>query len=449
MKNRTTQHIKSTAMLIAVLSAAFVSSAQTTVYTLDKCIKTALENNEQMKNSQLDVLAAEYRIKEVKSALMPTVDINGQYQYYMNVPSQYAPASAFGGPDGEYNKMSLYMPQTMGMNIQSSQTLFNQSVITGVKAAGAAREVSRQQVAVTKESIIYNVTATYYSIQVLNDNLERLLENIANVEETVRINESLKANDLIADNVHNRLLINLENLKNQYENQKLTREKNITLLKYLMNTNMEDSLQVEPFDYVGALPDHVAAEINVRPDIQLQMAQVKLAEYDKKSIAAKFYPTLSGGMSLGYTSYYDELSPTRQINSDWINSSYFMIALKIPVFDGFQKQNQLRQKEVAIRKNNNMLSMIKMNAQKEMEDAITNYRANKNLVESNKKSLDLAEQLFNSVQSEYSNGISSLTDFINAQNDLSNARTNYSTALLNLKLAELDLRKANGSLINQ
>jgi outer membrane protein TolC len=446
MKTKTNQCMKYITVTVLLLTG-YVSHAQKP-FSLNECIKTALENNEQMKNSQLDVLAAEYRIKEVKSALMPTVDINGQYQYYTSVPSQYAPASAFGGPEGEYTKMVLSMPQTMGMNIQSSQTLFNQSVLVGVKAAGAAREVSRQQVAVTKENIIYNVTATYYSIQVLNDNLERLQENIANVEKTVQINESLKANELIADNVHNRLLINLENLKNQYENQKLTQEKNVTLLKYLMNISMDDSLQVESFDYAETMPHQHIAEIAYRPDLQLQMAQVKLSEYDKKSIAAKFYPTLSATTSLGYTSYYDELSPTKQINSDWINSSYFMISLKIPVFDGFQKQNQLRQKEVAIRKNNNMLAMMKANAQKEMEDALTNYRANKNLVQSNKKSLDLAEQLFNSVQSEYANGISSLTDFINAQNDLSNARTNYSTALLNLKLAELDLRRANGSLIN-
>ena len=83
------------------------------------------------------------------------------------------------------------MPQTMGVSIQSSQTLFNQSVVVVVQAAGAAREVSKHQVTVTKEDIIYNVTATYYSIQVLNDNLDRLAENIVNVEQTVKINESV------------------------------------------------------------------------------------------------------------------------------------------------------------------------------------------------------------------------------------------------------------------
>jgi outer membrane protein TolC len=416
---------------VAILSLlGYESFSQARSYSLDDCIKTALERNEE-------------------GALMPTVEINGQYQYYTQLPYQYAPASAFGGPDGEYSRMSLLMPQTTTASIQSTQNLFNQQVFAGIKAAEATREVTHQQVALTRENIVYNVTATYYSIQVLNDNLQRLVENIENLEKTVKINESLKANELISDNVHNRLLINLENLRNQYENQKLVQEKNFTTLKYLMNVGIDEAIEVVAFDYTETTPEFESLDISHRPDIQLQKAQIDLAKFDKKSIAAKYYPTLTGGMSFGYTGYYDDLSPFKQLNSDWINSSYVGLSLKIPVFDGFQKQNQIRQKDIAVRKSINTLTMLQSNAHKEVEDAIKNYDANKNLFESNKKSLDLAEQLFNTVQSEYTNGITSLSEFINAQNDLSNARTNYSTALLNLKLAELSLKKANGTLINQ
>ncbi|MBA4056842.1 MAG: hypothetical protein C0490_19165, partial [Marivirga sp.] len=84
---------------------------------------------------------------------------------------------------------------------------------------------------------------------------------------------------------------------------------------------------------------------------------------------------------------------------------------------------------------------------KEVKDAMENYIMNKNLLVSNKKSLELAEQLFSSSQGEYESGITSITEFLNAQSDLSAARTNYSNALLNLMLAELSLKKANGTLL--
>ncbi len=449
MKNKQKQLKQYVMLAIGCLLSYGTYSQSPSLYSLEESIQIALDQNQQVSNSQLDIQSAEYSIKEVKSALMPTIDIHSQYQYYMKLPAQYAPASAFGGPEDQYTKLSLNMPQTTMAHVQLTQNLFNKQVFIGMQAADAAREVSLHQATLTQENIIYHVTATYYSIQVLNDNLLRLEENIVNVEKAVEISESLKVNELVSDNVHNRLLISLENLRNQYENQKLSQQKNITFLKYLMNLDMQDSLQVTPFAYNEALSQPSLTEISQRPDIQLQQAQIKLSEFDKQSIVAKYYPVLTGSLSYGYTSFYDGFSPTKQINGDWINSSYFGLSLKIPVFDGFQKHHQIRQKELAIQKNNNTLTMMKSNARKEVEDAASNYVANRNLVVSNKKSLDLAEALFNTVQSEYANGLTTLTEFINAQNELSDARTNYSAALLNMKLAELALKKANGTLVTQ
>ena len=215
-----------------------------------------------------------------------------------------------------------------------------------------------------------------------------------------------------------------------------------------MNVDISTEITIASFDYTEAISIADTDDFGQRPDILLQQAQLKLSEFDKKSIAAGYYPVLSNSATFGYNSYYDSFAPHKQINSDWIKTSYFAVTLKIPVFDGFKKQNQLRQKEIAIQQNLNTLSMMKSSANKELIDAKENYITNKNLLVSNKKSLDLAEQLFKSSQSEYESGITSITEFLNAQNDLTTARTNYSNALLNLKLAELSLKKANGTLLN-
>lgn len=417
--------------------------------SLDESVRLALKNNEEVRNSELDVQASEYQIRQAKSALFPKIDLNGQYLYYLKVPSQYAPASAFGGPEGEYSKLVLNLKQTTSMSVTQSFLVFNQSAFTGLKAAKVVKEASHVQVAVTREQIIYNVTATYYTIQILQDNLVRLEENIANLEKTVKINETLRDNDLIAANVHNRLLINLENLKNQYENQRLSRDKQLTMLKYLMQVNVSDSLEVSPFDYnaelIAPTPD---VDTRQRPDIQLQQARIKMTEYDRKSIAAGYYPTLMGNVNYGVTSFYNEFAPGKQINNDWVKSHSIGLSLRIPVFDGFERQNKIRQKDVMIRQQQNALSMMKSNADRELADAMNNYHTHASQLASNKKSLELAEELFTTSQHEFENGITSTTDLLNAQNDLSNARTNYSNALLNAKLAELEWRKASGSLLN-
>jgi outer membrane protein len=438
--------MKSTPLFVTLfLMIATVAKSQQR--SLDECIRLALSNNEQVKNGQLDVTSSSYQIKEAKSALLPQVNLSGQYLYYMDIPSQYAPASAFGGPEGEYSKLTLNLAQTTSANIQSSINLFNQSVFTGLQAARTVQTTSNLQLSLTKENLIYNVTATYYTIQILQDNLKRLNENIDNLERTVKINESLKNNELVSANVHNRLLVNLENLKNQYEAQRLSLDKNETLLKYLMNVDIHENISVAAFDYTEVLEEPVKADIQNRPDIKLQKAQIELSKLDKKNVIAGYYPVLSAGMQYGVTGYYNEFSPGSQINNDWIKSSAFSLSLKIPLFDGFQKQFKAKQKEVIIQKNINTLSMMKANAEKEVSDAIENYVSNSNQVTSNKRSLDLAEALFTTSQSEFENGLTSTTELLNAQNDLSSARTNYSNALLNLKLAELSWRKASGTLL--
>ncbi|MBL7834347.1 MAG: TolC family protein [Cyclobacteriaceae bacterium] len=446
MKHFITKTIRAGVLMMGMVLCA-PAHAQT--YSLDECIRVALENNQNLKNSKLNIQAAAYNVKEVKSALLPTINVTGQTVYYQNIPSQYAPASAFGGSEGEYQKLTLGVAQTTSANIQMTQNLYNHAAITGLKAARVYQEASVLKADLTREDLVYSVMATYYSIQVLSENLGRIWENILNLEKTTELNKALMDNDLVSANTHSRMQINLENLRNQYENQKLMQEQNITLLKLLMNVDIQSGITVEPFEYSTTLATAEAGDIGQRTDIKLQHVNIRLAQFDKKVISAGYYPVLTNTFSYGYTSYYDSFAPFKQINNDWIKSSYMALTLRIPVFDGFQKKNQLHQKELAIQQNLNSLEAMKRNADKEVEDALQNYFINRNLLTNTKRSLDLAEKLFASSRSEYESGITSVTELLNAQNDLSNARTNYSTALLNVKLAELALKKANGKLLTQ
>jgi outer membrane protein len=418
-------------------------------YSLDELISIALKNNELIKNGQIDVSVSELQVNEARSALMPKLDFNGQYLYYSELPSQYAPASAFGGPEGEYTKMTLSLPQTVSGNLQSSVNLFNKVIFTGLKTARVAVEASRLQLQLTEEDIIYNVSSAYYSMQVLEDNLSRLNDNILNLEKTVGINESLKSNELVSDNVHNRLLINLENLRNQYEMQKLSYHQYETALKYLLNLRQDEELKLQSFNSEDMAMEPEVINIMNRSDIKLQEVSIRLSEYDKKNAMASFYPVLTGGMSYGYSSYYNEFAPARQLNNDWISSQSFSLSLKIPIVNGFQRLYKVKQKQLAIEKNRNTLSLMKGRAEKEIDDAMANYTTSATQLKNNRKSLDLADALFTSAQHEFENGLTSTTELLNAQNDLSNARNNFSTALLNLKLAELSLKKASGNLRTQ
>lgn len=443
MKQQTITKIMTVLLLAAVIPAI----GQT--YTLDDCIRTALQNNQQLQNSRLDEKETAYKIGEVKSGLLPTVALSNQFQYYTHVPGQYAPASNFGGKEGEYVKMRLTMPQTMSSTVQVSQSLFNKQVFTGLQAAREGLELSRLGTQVTEENLVYQVSSTFYTVQVLEDNQKRLYQNIVNLTSTVQINAVLVKTDIIASNVHNRLLINLENLRNQYQNQQLELTRNKNMLKYLMNMGISDSLALAELEIATVNLQPEEGSITQRPDIRLQESQLRLSRLDRKTVAAGYFPVASIGFATGYTSFNSEFAPGKALYNDWINTTSFSLSMKFTLFDGMLKRSQLRQKDVEIQKNTNKLDMMKLSANREVADAQENYRTHHIQLKSNQTSLVLAENLFATSKGDYENGLTSVTDFLNAQTDLSNARTNYSVALLNYKLAELSLKKANGTLIEK
>lgn len=438
-------------LLVLVMFAGIVSplmAQDPQTVSLHDAIALALRNNLTIQNEQFGISASRLQTREAKSALLPQVDLSGQYKYYEKLPSQYAPASAFGGPEGEYSKITLALPQNVEMTVQSSLNLYNHSVFVGLRAARTLEEIAALKYEVTREDIVYQVSSTYYTIQILEQNLQRLESNIQNLQKTAAISESLTVNEIASANHHNRLLINLDNLKNQYENQRLSRDKNLELLRYLVSQGTVP-ITVEAFDDVAAATFTIDAETQMRKELLLQQQQLRLSELERKSVRAGYFPTLTAGMSLGYTSYNDEFAPTRQLNNDWINSQAFWLTLRVPLFDGFQKYYSLRQKQIVVQQQANRLSLMRANSAREFRDAQRNYLSNVNQLDNSKRSLALAEQLFASAQTDFDNGITTLTDLLNAQDDLTLARNNYTTALLNVKLAELETMKANGTLVQK
>lgn len=432
--------------LFFTTTMALDTSASAQTYSLEECIAIALEQNSQMTNRALEVRSAGFKTAEIKGALLPKVDINNQYLYYLELPSQYAPSSAFGGPEGEYSKLSLNMPQTMSSALQVNQTILNKELSVQLKASRVVESATLLRMELTREEITYNVSATYYRIQILQDNSVRVAENITNLEQTVSISSVLKDNELIANNVHHRLLISLDNLRNEFESLELNIRNQQTLLKYLMQVDINEAIIIEPFREQDPIPLSWSGDISERADLQLQHIEISLAEYEMRRIRAKYSPQVTAGFSTGFTGYNDGFAPHQQINDDWINSTSVSLNMHIPIFAGFQKKSQFAQQQLTIQKSMNTLSKMQSQAEREVMDATDQYHTYQNQLSNSTMSLDIATQLFESAQGDYASGISTLTDLLNAQNDLSDARTNYSTALLNIKLAQLSLQKAYGLL---
>jgi outer membrane protein TolC len=354
----------------------------------------------------------------------------------------------FGGAKGQYAAISFSSKQTTTANIQVSQVLYNQKVFIALKAAQTAKNVTALQMTKTKEDLIYNVSAVYYNLQVLNENLAMLDSNIVSMNKLLAINKVLETNNILSKSAYKRLEINYENLKNERQNLSLTGEKAANLLKFLMGLPMTEDIKINSFDSKDSKLVIGVANVENRTDIQLMNKQIEIAGLEKKIALADFYPSLAGMYNYGLTGYNNEFSLTKTINDSWIKGSYVGLQLRVPIFSGFSRMQKVKQKEFGIQKAKNSYELVKQSALKEVSDATNNYMSMSNSFENTKRSLALAKELFANSDTEYKNGIISISDLLLIQNDLTTARNNYSNAMINLRLAEIELRKSKGELAN-
>jgi len=77
--------------------------------------------------------------------------------------------------------------------------------------------------------------------------------------------------------------------------------------------------------------------------------------------------------------------------------------------------------------------------------ALANYKGNLNNYKVLSENLQLAQDVYRTIQLQYKDGTKSYLEFITAETDLRTAQVNQTNALYQLLISELDMQKAIGT----
>src|SRR5690554_6736834 len=81
-------------LLLLVLSLSWNTIQAQEVWNLEQCIDTAQVYNRTLQIDKNKVRIGEERQKEAKANLIPKVNLNADYQYFMELPTQLMPMNA-------------------------------------------------------------------------------------------------------------------------------------------------------------------------------------------------------------------------------------------------------------------------------------------------------------------------------------------------------------------
>jgi outer membrane protein len=429
-------------LLLGLLLSNTVSAQQT--LTLKEALKYAVENSVKVRKSKLDIDGGRYKTQEVRAQALPQLTGNAGLTYNPIIGQLVA---NFGG---QTQSIQLGQNWNSSAGVQLSQQLFNQQVFTGLQAARSSEEYYNLTSQLTEEQIIELVANNYYQVLVNRQQLNVVDNNIKNVKVTEKIISTQYENGLAKKIDVDRIKVKLTNLLTQREQT----SNSITLLenqlKFAMGMPVSTNITLPKTELtevtkLPALADSIA--VDNRTETKLLDIQDKLLLLQRKAYVAEYYPSLALTGNYTYSSQsggFDFLSSNAA--SIGYGASAVGLTLKVPIFNGFLTRSKIRQADVNIKKaqedrreSNNSLNMAYENAKIQLKNSL-------NTITSQKQNAELANEIYNSTQNNYNNGLATLTDLLDTETALTEAQNSYNQALLNYKIAEIQLIKSNGNI---
>ena len=429
-------------LLLGLLLSDFAFAQQT--LTLKEAVNYAVQNSARTRKARLDIDGGKFKTEEIRAQALPQITGMGNLTYNPIIGQLVAD---FGG---QTQSIKLGQNWNSSAGVQLSQQLFNQQVFTGLQAAKSSEQYYNLSAQLTDEQIIELVANNYYQVLVNRQQLNVIDTNIKNVKVVQNIISNQYKNGLAKKIDVDRIKVNLTNLETQREQtlNAITQLENqlkfsigmpVTSAIYLPKTELTEVTTLPAFTDTLALSN--------RTEIKILDIQDKLLLLQRKAYVSEYYPTLALSGNYTYSSQsgrFDFLNSNP--NAIGYGASAIGLNLRIPIFNGFLTRSKIRQADVDIKKAREDRRESVNGLNLAYENAKIQLRNSLNTIKAQKLNAALAQEIYNSTQNNYNNGLAALTDLLDTENALTSAQNSYTQALLNYKIAEIQLIKSNGNI---
>jgi outer membrane protein len=433
-------------------------------------IDIAFKNLADLKNARLDYKATEARNKEFTGLALPQVSGSLQGNHYLTLPliqfpdgsevqiydvlRQEGVKDGSGNPitkTGEFNyrNFSFITPWNVNAGLSVNQLLFEPQVFIGLKARDELLINSDLQLKVTEENVKETVYKNYYAVLIAQKQLGYVVESIKRLEKLEHDQTEMFKNGFAERLDIDKTTVNLNNTRTSEIQLRTATKNGLALLKMNLGLTQADSLILKDTlssDGIrqGILEDDFSYEN--RNEVKLLNSAIKLQNYDIRRHKLSYFPTVSafynfqengqrqGGDAAGTQPWF------------WYNTNLVGINVSVPIFDGFQKKNRIRQSQFTLEKVQNTLDMTKKGI--DMEKTVAKNTLINAIVamDAQEKNMELAVKVFNSVKIKYEQGVGSSFELLQADTDLQQAQSNYFRAMYEAALAKINYLKALGRL---
>jgi len=464
----------------ALLAFASAVHGQSSAMSLSDCVTYALENHPNIKVAQLQVIDADWRIKENKATGLPQVTAGASYNYFIQRGGLPSSALGFGasGPidltsalpnfnsaqigdlNGVFGNLFASDPDSKVFfnsvhsasgTLSANQLIFNNSYLLALKAARYYREYVNHQLAVAKQTLRNQVTDAYLPALLLSENLGILDKNIGNLEkllnDTKAINKAGFAEQLDVD----RLDLSLSTLRS--ERGSLARQREIVLSALKFTMGMPTTAELSPSDDLSKLlatyaDADLATPVNLmnRPEYVQLLKGRDLGALQVDLYRKPWMPTVAGFVQWqgGLQGGFGDKDSEGFDKWFFIPSALAGLSVSVPLYDGGGSKAKRQRAMLQVETIEAQRQLLENAINLEVESARKQYANAQERVANQQKNLALAQRIYDTTQTKYKAGVGSSFEITQAESGLYAAQQSLMTAQYDLLTAKVAIKKALG-----
>lgn len=442
------------AIVSLFLSTLLFAQQEENIWTLDRCLNYAEENNLNVKLQKLNVDRSQALLKQQKAGMAPDLSAYAQHDYNWGRTV-----------DRFTNDFANTRILSQNFYISSGVTLFNGfRMLNELKERQLNLEATRMDVKKTVDDIRLSVVTAYLQVifnkelvEVNKDQLELTQQQVEQTEKQVKAGALAKGALL---NVKSQLAqekLDLVNAQNQFDiavlelKQTLELPENVPFEVQIPEIELPENIQIDKsprqvYEYAKSnRPGIQGAELNVKSK-EKALSAARGAAYPNLQVQAS-YGTGYSGASREYTGYsitgfspngnitqsgdtvlspdlvYDDrvIPFEDQINN---NSNYSLgVSLSVPIFNGLQRSTQIQTTKIAVEQAKIQLKQEQNAVRKTIEQAHADAKAALNKYHAAQQSKEASLLSFRDARKKFDVGMINAYEFNDAKNKLSQAES--------------------------
>ena len=412
-------------------------------FSLKQAQDHAVENYFESVNAGLDIKKSKARIWENTAMGLPQVNASGSYRYAADLEFDFDLSG--GLPPGQ-DFIAVFAADNISQGkIEASQLIFDGSYIVGLQAAKKYYEFTKLDKEKTNNEVKKMVSSSYYLVLVAEENIKVLEGSFENMEASIDQTKQLVEQGFVEETELDQLMLIKSDLESTL--QSAIQSKDVALKMLKLNLGLEISSDVTLSDSLPGIMEEVNMDALLtqqfdaagNPDLKVLEAQRDLLRLNVKRFKAQRLPTIAAFYAYQNTAYQFDWDWLK--DATWYDAQNVGVSVSIPLISSGQQGAVIKQAKLELTKMENTLEYAQRAFNIQFTNAINDLNTKNTNYGNAKKSLKIAEKIFDRTTVKYKEGLSSSFELSQMKNQVLQSQGKYIQSLFDVLSAKAELDK--------